>query len=82
MAQGVRMHTAHPSPAQILPDALAVAARFHRPLSAAREKPGARAGAAPQFAQQGGEIVRDGDFPAGTLGFGRLHNDFSAPGAQ
>ena len=75
------MHTAHPGPAKIPPDALAVTARFNRPLSAAREKPGVRASAAPQFAQQGGEIVRDGNLPAGTLGFGRLHNDFCAPGA-
>ena len=50
MPQGVRVHPAHPGPAQIASDALVVAARFHRPLSVAREKPGVRAGAAPQFA--------------------------------
>ena len=35
MPQGVRMHPAHPGPAQIPPDALAVAARFHWPLCTA-----------------------------------------------
>ena len=36
---------------------------------------------APQFAQQGGEIVWDRDLAARALGFGRLYNDFGAADA-
>ena len=35
MPQGVGMHPTHPGPAQIAPDALAVAARLHWPLCTA-----------------------------------------------
>ena len=59
MPQGVRMHTAHPGPAQIPPDALAVAARFHRPLSAARRNQVSGL-ALPRSLRSRGEIVRDG----------------------
>ena len=59
MAQSMGVYSAHPGPAQIALDTLAVAARLHRPFSTACEKPGIRAGAAPQLAQQKDQVVRN-----------------------
>ena len=59
MAQSMGVYPAHPGPAQIALDTLAVAARLHWSFSDSREKPGVRAGAAPQLAQQKDQVMRD-----------------------
>ena len=64
MAQSMGVYPAHPGPAQIALDTLAVAARLHRTFSGSREIPGVRAGAAPQLAQQQDQIVRNRDHTA------------------
>ena len=76
MPQGVRMHTAHPGPAKIPPDALAVAARLDGLFRAAGEKPCLRAYVATQLAQQGKELLRDRYLSAGASCFCRLYDYF------
>ena len=72
MAQRVGAHLPDRRLLQIRLDAFPVAAGFHGLFPITGQKPGGIAGISAQLFQDNKQLFRDGNFPAGGAGLGRL----------